>query len=186
MPPRGSRTCRSSSSRLLGEARDAEARRASQRLTALDIAETGFGISRFDTEGHQQVTFGEKHCIAHSRGERRMIFHQVIRGQHQQSGIVAVPSQSGQRSHRDGRSRVASTRLQHHEVAIRRAPGRVFVTRNEEVIAVGDGDDLLDVCELFESVYGFLQQTAAVGELDERLRMRLARHRPEPGTAAPG
>jgi hypothetical protein len=55
-------------------------------------------------------------------------------------------------------------------MSVRGAAGRVLVARNEEVIAVGDRDDLRNVVQPFEPIDGFLQKAAAVGELDERLR----------------
>ena len=102
--------------------------------------------------------------------------------------MASAPCRAAIASDPDGHGRrgVARAGLEHEEVAAGGAAAAVLVARGEEVLAVGDGDDLRHVTQRQQAVQRLLQQAAAVGQLDEGLGIGFARHGPQARAAAAG
>lgn len=110
----------------------------------------------------------------------------MIGRQYQQNRVGTPALRRVQSSQRNGRRGIARARLEQKnrlQSALHRA---VLVTRCEYVFVIGHRDNGARTIERRGTLQRLLQQTLPVSEPDKRLRIRLARHRPQPRTDAAG
>ncbi len=103
----------------------------------------------------------------------------MIGGHDEQCGVRAVSGGGVECGDGNGRRRIASERLQQKCVI---DPGRlrigISVKRQKQEVAIGDGEDMVHTSKLRRTLVGLADQGAAVRQLDEWLRVRIARKRP--------
>jgi hypothetical protein len=175
---------------LLDEANGIERVRAvsSDGRAAFDVAESRLGMRGGDAERDERPVLCERRSARHAGHKRRVIADQVIGREYEQDGVAAVSPLRPQRSQRDCGRRVAAERLEEVRRARRQpvAHAGVRILRVEEVLAVGDRDEVGDARDCQRARRGLGKQRLAVGQRHRGFRRRLPRQRPQSRAGAAG
>ena len=176
----GDELVRSCERRLLDERLGNESTRA-RGLAALDVAESRLGHRRRDAE-RDEAALPRKLGAAHHRGRKRdLVSDQVIGGEHEHDGIVAVTRPHEQRRDRHRRSGVSPERLEQVRGVTRLGVGqsRIDILRVKVKVPVGHGHEAPAAGNCDGSPCGLAEQRVAVGKRHEGLGRGLARERPQ-------
>ena len=90
-----------------------------QRVTGLDVAETGFRAAGLDAEGDEPFPGGQHRGLLHGLGKRIYLAHQMVGRQHQQQRMATQVFGGMQRRHGDRRGGVAAVFLQQKHTTTR-------------------------------------------------------------------
>ena len=131
---------------------------------------------------------GQGGRLLHRAGKEDLVADEVVGRHDQHLCLRAVALGYLQRGQGNGRRRVAAKGLQQEggRFGLLWQCQLEFVPRQEEVLAVGDGEDLARFGHTAGAPVRLEQQALAVGQLHERFGVPLARDGPEPGAGTAG